>query len=119
MTVMHQGPLGPRFKEALAWTIELHDTQPRKGSKTPYAAHLLSVAGLVLEGGGDEDQAIAALLHDAPEDQGGQVVLDEIRKRFGERVARIVCAWRAGQCHGIVGKSGSNARRIGNGYKMV
>ncbi|MEO5989234.1 MAG: HD domain-containing protein [Candidatus Eisenbacteria bacterium] len=86
----HQGPLGPRFKEALAWTIELHDTQPRKGSETPYAAHLLSVAALVLEGGGDEDQAIAGLLHDAAEDQGGQPTLDEIRRRFGDRVTRIV-----------------------------
>ncbi len=90
MPVMHQGPLGPRFKDALTWTIELHDTQPRKGSKTPYAAHLLSVAALVLEGGGDEDQAIAALLHDAAEDQGGQATLDQIRARYGDRVARIV-----------------------------
>jgi len=103
MTVMHQGPLGPRFKEALAWTIELHDTQPRKGSKIPYAAHLLSVAALVLEGGGDEDQAIAGLLHDAAEDQGGQRILDEIRTRFGDRVARIV--------HGCTDSFGEDPRR--------
>ena len=90
MTLMHKGPLGPRFKEALAWTIELHDTQPRKGSTTPYAAHLLSVAALVLEGGGDEDQAIAGLLHDAAEDQGGESTLTEIQHRFGARVAAIV-----------------------------
>ncbi len=62
----------------------------RKGSDVPYVAHLLGVAALVLEDGGDEDQAIAALLHDAPEDQGGREILDEIRRRFGERVARIV-----------------------------
>ena len=62
----------------------------RKGSQTPYIAHPLGVASLVLEDGGDEDEAIAALLHDAPEDQGGLETLEQIRIRFGERVASIV-----------------------------
>jgi (p)ppGpp synthase/HD superfamily hydrolase len=56
----------------------------------PYLAHLMSVAALVLEHGGDEDEAIAALLHDGPEDQGGRETLDRIRERFGDRVAEIV-----------------------------
>ena len=56
----------------------------------PYIAHLLAVTAIVLESGGDEETAIAALLHDAVEDQGGQPTLDRIRREFGERVARIV-----------------------------
>jgi len=82
--------LGGRFTEALAWAAELHRHQVRKGSDVPYLAHLLSVAALVLEHGGDEDLAIAAVLHDAVKDQGGQPVLDEIAQRFGARVADIV-----------------------------
>jgi len=80
--------LGPRFAEALAWAHEIHAAQVRKGSGIPYLAHILAVVSLVLEAGGDEDEAVAALLHDAVEDQG--VSLDEIRRRFGPRVARIV-----------------------------
>ncbi len=56
----------------------------------PYLGHLLAVASLVLESGGNEDQAIAALLHDAIEDQGDKVSLEEIRQRFGDAVAEIV-----------------------------
>ena len=82
--------LTPRFEEALIFATQLHARQTRKGSQTPYVAHLLSVTGLVLEAGGDEDTAIAALLHDAVEDQGGLKTLAEIRHRFGERVAGIV-----------------------------
>ncbi|MBE9524400.1 MAG: HD domain-containing protein [Chloroflexi bacterium] len=82
--------LTKRFQEALVYTAQLHAHQVRKGNNTPYIAHLLSVSSLVLEAGGDEDQAIAALLHDAVEDQGGQQTLDEIRARFGDRVADIV-----------------------------
>jgi (p)ppGpp synthase/HD superfamily hydrolase len=82
--------LTSRFADALQYMYTLHHAQPRKGSDVPYLAHLLSVAALVLENGGDEDQAIAALLHDAPEDQGGLKTLVEIRQRFGERVASIV-----------------------------
>jgi len=82
--------LSPRFDEALQYAFSLHATQVRKGTGIPYMAHLMSVAALVLEDGGDEDEAIAALLHDAVEDQGGPPTLEAIRRRFGERVARIV-----------------------------
>ncbi len=72
------------------YAARLHARQRRKGGPIPYVAHLLAVASLVLEAGGDEDEAIAALLHDAVEDQGGQPTLAAIRARFGERVAGIV-----------------------------
>lgn len=85
-------PLTRRFAEAAVWAWELHSGQTRKGTPTPYVAHLLGVAGLALEHGADEDEAIAALLHDAPEDQGGRETLAEVERRFGERVARIVHA---------------------------
>jgi len=83
--------LGPRFQEALAYGVELHRAQLRKGGPIPYVGHLLIVTGTVIEWGGDEDQAIAALLHDAVEDQGhsGETAA-EIRRRFGERVAAFV-----------------------------
>ena len=64
--------------------------QRRKGSDVPYVSHLLAVAALVIEHGGDEDEAIAALLHDAIEDQGGPKTRDEMLRRFGERVTGIV-----------------------------
>jgi len=82
--------LSRRFSEALLFAAELHAEQERKGSGAPYAAHLLSVAGLAMENGADEDEAIAALLHDAVEDQGGAATREEIRRRFGDRVAEIV-----------------------------
>ena len=82
--------LGPRFDEAFAYASTLHRRQLRKGKQVPYLSHLMGVASLVLEDGGDEDEAIAALLHDAVEDQGGIPVLNEIRRRFGARVAWIV-----------------------------
>lgn len=83
-----------RFTEALAYAVEKHNTQARKGSngKVAYVGHLPGVCSLVIEAGGSETQAIAALLHDAPEDQGGQQTLDEIRERFGDPVADIVLA---------------------------
>ena len=84
--------LGPRFRQALDLALDLHGAQPRKGSAVPYAAHLLGVAALVLQSGGDEEQAMAALLHDAVEDQGGRPTLERIRAALGERVARIVDA---------------------------
>jgi (p)ppGpp synthase/HD superfamily hydrolase len=83
-------PLGRRFKQALLFATRKHAGQHRKGTAVPYVAHLLGVAGLVLEAGGDEDLAIAALLHDVVEDCGGAPVLKEIRRRFGKRVAHIV-----------------------------
>ncbi|MDP6775617.1 MAG: HD domain-containing protein [Candidatus Latescibacteria bacterium] len=79
-----------RFEEAIVFAHRLHAGQVRKASNTPYIAHLLSVASLVLEAGGSQDEAVAALLHDAVEDQGGREVLAEIRRRFGDAVARIV-----------------------------
>jgi (p)ppGpp synthase/HD superfamily hydrolase len=82
--------LTTRFEEALIFTFNLHKSQIRKTIPVPYFAHLMGVASLVLEAGGDEDVAIAALLHDAVEDHGGIPTLDEIRLRFGTRVADIV-----------------------------
>jgi (p)ppGpp synthase/HD superfamily hydrolase len=82
--------LSSRFEEALLFANRLHARQKRKSTNTPYIAHLLSVTALVLEAGGSEDEAIAALLHDAVEDQGGKKTLREIEKRFGAQVAKIV-----------------------------
>jgi len=84
--------LSTRFSEALELAFSLHRTQRRKGSGVPYFAHLLAVSGLVMEADGEEEVAIAALLHDAVEDQGGLETLDVIRERFGDRVAEIVLA---------------------------
>jgi (p)ppGpp synthase/HD superfamily hydrolase len=82
--------LTEEFAEALKYAAELHRTQTRKGGNIPYVGHLLSVAGLVIEAGGSQPQAIAALLHDAAEDQGGQETLNEIGRTFGPEVADIV-----------------------------
>jgi (p)ppGpp synthase/HD superfamily hydrolase len=79
-----------RFEEALNYAYRLHANQKRKGTQIPYVAHLFGVTALVLEYGGGEDEAIAALLHDAVEDQGGINTLKIIQERFGERVAHIV-----------------------------
>ena len=83
-------PLSERFADALVYATGLHAGQVRKGSGVPYIAHLLAVTALVLEYGGDEDTAIAALLHDAVEDQGGAATRAAIAARFGEPVAAIV-----------------------------
>ncbi len=82
--------LTPKFVEALAYAAEKHAAQTRKASEVPYLGHLLSVAGLVIEADGTEKQAIAALLHDAAEDQGGEQTLAEIGQKFGADVASIV-----------------------------
>lgn len=82
--------LTARFSEAVRWASLLHADQVRKGTQIAYVAHLLAVASLVLEDGGTEDEAIAAVLHDAAEDQG--VAEAEIRSRFGGHVAEIVVA---------------------------
>jgi (p)ppGpp synthase/HD superfamily hydrolase len=82
--------LGPRFLKAFLFAAEKHAGQGRKASTTPYIAHLMGVASLTLEFGGDEDMAIAALLHDVVEDCGGVPMLREVKKRFGSRVAKIV-----------------------------
>lgn len=82
--------LTPRYADAVAYASSLHAEQARKSTTIPYISHLLGVSSLVLEAGGDEDMAIAGLLHDGPEDQGGKETLDHIRERFGDRVANIV-----------------------------
>ena len=79
-----------RFDDALVYAARLHAKQLRKGTLVPYVAHLLATASIALEHGANEDEAIAALLHDAVEDQGGQKTLSAIRKRFGDVVAEIV-----------------------------
>lgn len=80
----------PKFIKALEYAARVHARQIRKKTDRPYIGHLLGVTSLVIEYGGDEEMVIAALLHDAVEDQGGLPRLREIRKRFGKRVARIV-----------------------------
>ena len=83
-------PYGEKFERALPYAARVHWDQVRKGTSTPYITHLLAVASVVGENGGMEDEVVAALLHDAPEDQGGEARLRDIRDRFGARVAEIV-----------------------------
>lgn len=92
---MNKDPLPPkvlsdRFLRGLGLALSLHRLQARKGTTVPYMAHLMGVASLVLEGHGNEDEAIAGLLHDAKEDAGGASVVDHIRADFGDTVAEIV-----------------------------
>ena len=83
--------LSKSFDEALAFARERHSDQYRKSTEVPYLAHLMSTAALVLEAGGDEDQAIAALLHDSLEDwKYTKVTYQQLVDRFGQRVASIV-----------------------------
>ena len=89
-TLPSTNKLTERFEQALVYATQLHGKQIRKGSGVPYISHLLSVAALVLEDGGNEDEAIAALLHDAIEDQGGDKTRQEIRAKFGDKVVSIV-----------------------------
>jgi (p)ppGpp synthase/HD superfamily hydrolase len=88
--VKNAWPLTERFKQALEYATVVHGGQVRKGTFVPYISHLLAVCALVLEDGGDEDQAIAALLHDAVEDGGGPPRLADVRRQFGDRVGDIV-----------------------------
>jgi hypothetical protein len=82
--------LTERFQAAVALAQEVHGHMRRSGTEIPFLAHLLVVAGLVLEDGGDEDQVIAAMLHDAVEDGGGLEMLERIERQFGSRIAAIV-----------------------------
>ena len=82
--------LSSRFDDAVRYAHEAHGSRMRKGTAVPYLGHLMGVASIVLDDGGSEDEAIAALLHDAPEDAGGRARLDDIRARFGDAVASIV-----------------------------
>lgn len=84
--------LSPKFSLALQFANEIHGTQARKGHGAPYISHLMAVSALVLEYGGDETQAIAALLHDSAEDCGGRPMLETVRVLFGAEVAAIVDA---------------------------
>jgi (p)ppGpp synthase/HD superfamily hydrolase len=86
----HGSVLGERFVAAFEEAFRVHQLDRRKGADIPYVSHLMAVAALVLESGGDEDEAIAALLHDAAEDHGGEARLAVIGERFGERVAELV-----------------------------
>jgi (p)ppGpp synthase/HD superfamily hydrolase len=79
--------LTKRFDDAFNFAHRLHRAQRQKGTQIPYISHLMTVAAIVIEHGGNEDQAIAALLHDAAEDQGGATTLAEIRSAFGDEVA--------------------------------
>ncbi len=83
-------PYGDKFDSALLYAAQLHRYQERKGSGVPYVTHLLAVASIVGENDGTEDEVVAALLHDAPEDMGGEERLADIRKRYGDTVAGIV-----------------------------
>jgi GTP pyrophosphokinase len=98
--------LTDRFDRALLYATHVHGGQVRKGTSTPYVAHLLAVAATVLEYGGDEDLAIAALLHDSVEDQGGKARLEDVRNRFGDGVARIVEA-----CSDSIADTGKGERK--------
>lgn len=82
--------LSNRFDNAFRYAHEVHAAQQRKGTNAPYIGHLMGVTSIVLDDGGTEDEAIAALLHDAAEDHGGRARLEDIRVRFGDAVARIV-----------------------------
>lgn len=82
--------LTERYADALQLAWRLHARQVRKGTTIPYVSHLIAVSGIALEHGANEDEAIAALLHDAVEDAGGLPTLDMIRARFGGTVADIV-----------------------------
>jgi (p)ppGpp synthase/HD superfamily hydrolase len=84
--------LGPRFDEAVAYAARVHADQVRPGTEEPYTSHLIRVARVVCRDGGSEVEAIAAVLHDAPEDQGGRARLWDIRRRFGPEVADLVNA---------------------------
>jgi (p)ppGpp synthase/HD superfamily hydrolase len=81
---------GEKFEDALIYATQLHRDQTRKGSEVPYITHLLTVAAIVGENNGTENEVVAALLHDAPEDRGGKDRLEDIRVRYGDEVAEIV-----------------------------
>jgi (p)ppGpp synthase/HD superfamily hydrolase len=89
-TEMRAPRLGQRFTDAVAYAAKVHADQRRKGTNVPYIGHLLGVTSIVIDAGGTENEAIAAVLHDAPEDRGGRERLNDIRARFGSTVAAII-----------------------------
>jgi (p)ppGpp synthase/HD superfamily hydrolase len=96
--------LTQRFAQGLAMAIEAHDQQYRKGTSIPYVSHPMAVASIALEYGADEDQAIAALLHDVVEDAGA-IFIERIQSSFGDRVLNIVM----GCTDGIADNNGKKA----------
>jgi len=90
MKTMPRPLLTKRFTDAVDFALVAHAAQVRKGTSIPYLSHVLAVASLVIEHQGSEDAAIAAVLHDVPEDAGGEAMLEQIRARFGDAVAEIV-----------------------------
>ena len=108
--------LTDRFDRALLYATHVHGGQVRKGTSTPYVAHLLAVSATVLEYGGDEDLAIAALLHDSVEDQGGKGRLDDVRNRFGDRVARVVAACSDSLADTAKGERKANSQKRKEAY---
>jgi GTP pyrophosphokinase len=123
--------LGERFVDALAYAARVHAGQRKKSDGQPYIGHLLRVTGMVIEDGGSENEAIAALLHDTAEDQGGLSRLAEIGRRYGEAVATIVneCtdtylpekpSWRERKEHYVerLGDSSSGALRVSLADKL-
>ena len=103
--------LTDRFDRALLYATHVHGGQVRKETTIPYIAHLLAVAATVLEYGGSEDMAIAGLLHDAAEDQGGEPRLTDIRNRFGDRVADIAHACSDSVANTAAGQQKEDWRR--------
>lgn len=91
-TSMSATRLGPRLSEAVEFARRAHEGQLRKGTTIPYISHPMAVCALALTFGANEDEAIAALLHDTAEDAGGETVLMEIRETFGPEVEAIVRA---------------------------
>jgi (p)ppGpp synthase/HD superfamily hydrolase len=123
--------LTQRFEQALVYATRLHAQQVRKATGVPYISHLLSVTALVLEAGGNEEEAIAALLHDAVEDQGGAATRTEIYHQFGEQIVAIVddCTefrteikppWRDRKLHYIeqLRRGSPSARRVALADKL-
>ncbi len=111
---MVEDRLSPRFQLALGYALRAHAGHARKGTGVPYFAHLAGVTSLVLEAGGDEEQAVAALLHDVVEDRGGPERLEEIRERFGERVARIVAGCTRGSGEDEDARDERRSRYVGS-----
>lgn len=107
--------ISERFQNALLAAVEFHRTHYRKGGSIPYISHLMSVTSIVMENSCDEDMWIAALLHDAVEDGGGEITLKQIRESFGERVARLIM-----DCSDdIPGAEGIKAPWIGRKMKFM
>src|SRR5260221_3647494 len=117
---LSKGPkLGPGLQRAFRYAAEKHAGQTRKQTAVPYLSHLMAVASLVLEAGGDEDMAIAALLHDVVEDCGGMPRLREVRKQFGRRVAEDVEGWTGAFVRPKPERTGPDQKQLRRGQHTV